>query len=149
MKASDVMTTGAATVHPQASLADAARIMVEYRISGLPVVNSDGKLVGMITERDFLRQENRFRPRWVDVLLGEPAAKTAIPLHDRRVEDVMSRAPVAIGLDMPVAEIVELMERHKIKRMPVVNNEKVVGIVSRANLLSALLRTEDRMTRTR
>lgn len=146
MKAGKVMTTGAATVRPDASLAEAARILIEHRISGLPVVNASGKLVGIVTEHDFLRKENGSRPRWLDVLLTEDAGQVARELHDRRVEDVMSKNPVSVGVETPVKDLLELMQRHRVKRIPVVSNDKVVGIVSRANLLLALSRRADRIS---
>ena len=147
MKAGEVMTTGAATVRPDASLAEAARILIDHRISGLPVVNASGKLVGIVTEHDFLRKENGPRARWLDVLLTEGAGQIAArDLHDRRVEDVMSRSPVSVGVETPVEELLELMQRHRVKRIPIVSNEKVVGIVSRADLLLALTRRANRMS---
>ena len=146
MKSGDVMTTGAATVRPDTSLGEAARIMLEHRISGLPVVDADEKLVGIVTERDFLRREDGERPRWIDVLLSEANGQiTARELHDRRVEDVMSKDPISVGLESPVDKLIELMERHGVKRLPVVANGKVVGIVSRANLLMALMRKTGRI----
>lgn len=141
MKVGDVMTTGAATVRLDASLAEAARIMVEHRISGLPVVDASGRLVGVLTEGDFLRRKDGDRPRWITVLLNDPDAHiTAKQLHDRRVEDAMSRNPVSVGVEASVDEVVDLMERHGIKRVPVVGDGKVIGIVSRGNLLLALTR---------
>lgn len=145
MKAGDVMTTGAATVRPDASLAEAARIMVEHRISGLPVVDASGRLVGVITEGDFLRRADQDRPRWISVLLSEPDAHiTAKQLHDRRVEEAMSPDPISVGVGASVDEVVDLMERHGVKRIPVVGDGKVIGIVSRANLLLALTRRINR-----
>lgn len=145
MKAGDVMTTGAATVRPEASLAEAARIMVENRISGLPVVGADGKLVGVVTEHDLLRRENGDRPRWLDVLLTDAAGQiTARALRDRRVEEVMSTNPVFAGPDTPLEVVFELMEGHGVKRIPVVSHGKVAGIISRANLLQAMMRKFDR-----
>jgi CBS domain-containing protein len=143
MKAGEVMTPGAATVRPDATLAEAARIMLEHRISGLPVVDADGTLVGIITERDFLRCEDGERPRWIDILLSARARITASELHRRRVAEVMSKEPIFIGVEAPVEDIVELMERYVVKRLPVVANGRVVGIVSRANLLLALARKAD------
>lgn len=146
MKAGDVMTTGAATVRPDASLAEAGRIMVEHRISGLPVVDDTGKLVGIITESDFLRRDDGKRPRWIDVLLSESNAQiTAKQLHDRRVEHAMSRNPISVDVRTPVEELIDLMERHGIKRVPIVADGRIVGIVSRANLVVALLRKMNRV----
>jgi CBS domain-containing protein len=147
MKAGDVMTTGAATVRPDASLAEAARIMLEHCISGLPIVDAEGKLVGIVTERDFLRREDGERPRWIDILLSKASAQiTASELRNRRVEEVMSKNPIGIGVETPVDEIIELIERHRVKRLPVVANGNVVGIVSRANLLLALTRKAGRVS---
>jgi CBS domain-containing protein len=143
MKAGDVMTTGAATVRPDASLADAARILTEHRISGLPVVAADGTLVGIVTEQDFLRQDDGKRPRWFNVLTETGGQAAARALQEKRVQDVMTRSPVSAGVETPVGELVALMERHGVKRLPVVENGKVIGIVSRANLVQALLRKAD------
>jgi CBS domain-containing protein len=137
MKAGDVMTTGAATIRPDASLADAARLMVEHRISGLPVIDRQDRLIGIITEDDFLSPERK--PRLVG-LLAEGAAKVASELNARRVEDIMTRDPVSVGADVPIEEAVELMTRHKVRRLPVVAQGKVVGILSRSNLMLAFLR---------
>jgi CBS domain-containing protein len=139
MKAADVMTTGAATVHADAALAEAARLMVEHRISGLPVVDGHDKLVGVITENDFLRAEQGGEPLLLE-LLADGGTKAAGVLSSRRVAELMSREPVTIGVDTPIQEIVALMTRHNIRRLPVVTERRVVGIVSRANLLLALLR---------
>src|SRR3546814_128794 len=76
MKVADVMTNGAATVRPDASLAEAARIMVEHGISGLPVVDESGRLVGILTEGDFLRRADQDRPRWISVLLSDSDARS-------------------------------------------------------------------------
>jgi CBS domain-containing protein len=139
MKAGDLMTTGAARVRPDASLAEAVRLMVEHRISGLPVVDAQDKLVGVITEGDFLRPDDGRPPHVLDILMGD-ATGAAGGLRSRRVEELMTREPVTVAAETPLEEVVALMNRHKVKRLPVVAQGKVVGIVSRANLLLALLR---------
>jgi CBS domain-containing protein len=139
MKAGDLMTTGAARIRPDAPLADAVRLMVEHRISGLPVVDAGDKLVGIITEGDFLRPDDGNMPHVLDILAGG-ATTVAGDLRSRRVEELMTRDPVAIAVETPLEEVVALMNRHKVKRLPVLTQGKVVGIVSRANLLLALLR---------
>jgi CBS domain-containing protein len=150
MKVGNIMTTGAATIRPDASLAEAARIMVEHRISGLPVVDASGRLVGVVTEGDFLRREDGDRPRWISVLLSDAGAQvTAKQLHERRVEETMSRNPISVGVEASVEEVVQLMERHRIKRVPVVAEGKVIGIVSRANLLLAATRRANRASEPR
>jgi CBS domain-containing protein len=148
MKAADIMTLGAATIRPDASIAQAAQLMLQYRISGLPVVDAAGDLVGIVTEGDLLRRaesgtEQR-RPRWLEFLLGPgKLADEYVHTHSRRVEDVMSRDPITVSPETPVSDVVEQMERQGIKRIPVAREGKVVGIISRANLLRGLARLAD------
>ena len=149
MKASDVMTVGAATIRSDASAPEAARLMLKYAISGLPVVDAAGHVVGIITEGDFLRRtetgtERQHRPRWLEVLLGPGRlADEYVHSHSRKVEEVMTRQVVTVAEETPVDEIARLMERHRIKRVPVTRDNTVVGIVSRANLLRGLARLAD------
>ena len=150
MKASDVMTVGAATIRSDASVPEAARLMLQYAISGLPVVDDAGHLVGIITEGDFLRRTETgtgrpHRPRWLEFLLGPGRlADEYVHSHSRKVEEVMTRQVVTVAEETPVEEIARLMERHRIKRVPVMRDDRVVGIVSRANLLRGLARQQTR-----
>src|SRR5215471_18463161 len=143
MKAHDVMTWGAITVGPDEPVLKAARLMLQNRISGLPVVDKEGQLVGMVTEGDFLRRgelgTQRQRPRWLEFLLGPgPLAAEYVRSSGQKVGEIMTIEPKTVTPDTPLDEIVRLMERHRIKRLPVVQDGKLVGIVSRANLLHAL-----------
>lgn len=138
MNAAEVMSTGAATVRPDTPLAEAAHLMVEHKISGLPVVDSHERLVGIISESDFLHPRGGRKPRLLELL--SEGAGTAGELSSLKVEELMTRDPVAIAVDTPIEEIVELMNRHGVRRLPVTTQGKVVGIVSRANLLHALVR---------
>jgi len=140
MKAGDVMTLGAATVRPDASLAEAARLMLEHRISGLPVLDDGGALLGIVTERDLLHGQGGKRPRWVELLNGAKAVAGDAKPDLGRVDQVMTRNVVSVDPGTPTAEVLELLDRHKIRRVPVVAEGKVVGIVSIANLLLALTR---------
>lgn len=148
MNAADIMTLGAATIRPDASIAQAAQLMLQYRISGLPVVDTAGILVGIVTESDLLRRaesgtEQR-RPRWLEFLMGpDRLADEYVYAHSRRVEDVISRNVITVSPQTPVSDVVGQMERQFIKRVPVVREGKVVGIVSRANLLRGLARLAD------
>jgi CBS domain-containing protein len=143
MKAHDVMTWGTITVEPEASVTRAVRLMLQNKISGLPVVDSDGQLIGMVTEGDFLRRgelgTERRRPRWLEFLLGPGRlAAEYVQSSGQKVSEIMTPEPKTITPETPLDEVVRLMERHRIKRLPVVQDGKVVGIVSRANLLHAL-----------
>jgi predicted transcriptional regulator len=115
--------------------------MLDHRISGLPVVDNDGALVGIVTEGDLLRErkDERERTRWLEIFVGsEKFGREARLSNLRTVGEVMTVPVVTVSEDTPVRDIVNLMERHGIKRMPVVRDKKVIGIVSRADLLRGL-----------
>jgi CBS domain-containing protein len=144
MKVSEVMTRRVISVSPKATILDAIRLMLKNRISGLPVIDDDGALVGMVTEGDFLRRAETGtaakRSRWLDAFVGpsEPA-QAYVRSHGVNVEDVMTHTPVTVASDNTLDKAVEKMERHKIKRLPVVRRGRVVGIISRANLMRGLV----------
>jgi CBS domain-containing protein len=142
------MTLGAATIQPNAPVAEAAQLMLQYRISGLPVIDAGGELVGIVTEGDLLRRSEsgteQQRPRWLEFLLGPGRlADEYVRSHGRQVKDVMTREVVTVSLETPAHEVVDQMEHHQVKRVPVLRDGKVVGIISRANLLRGLARLAD------
>ena len=126
-----------------ASVMRAVHLMLQNKISGLPVVDDKGSLVGIVTEGDFLRRgelgTQRHRPRWLEFLVGPGRlAEEYVHACGRKVDQIMTPDPYTVSVDTPVDEIVRLMEKHRIKRLPVVKDGKPVGVVSRANLLTAL-----------
>jgi CBS domain-containing protein len=130
-------TTGGAPV------TDAAATMVKYHISALPVVDDHGKLIGIITEGDLVHRvetdTERRRPWWLRLLADERAlAAEYIKSHSRAVRDVMTRDVVTATPETPLHEIASIFGRKSIKRVPIVENDQLVGIVSRANLVQAL-----------
>lgn len=135
MKTSDIMTLGAATIAQDAPLSRAVRILRDHRISALPVVDSNDLLVGLISEADFFRSS---APALAE-LLAMDADKRADILNACKVEEIMSRNLTTIGPDAAIEEAVKLMEQNTLKRIPVVSNSKVVGMLSRADLLRALI----------
>jgi CBS domain-containing protein len=143
MNAGDVMTPKVVSVGPDASIVEAMRLMLANRVSGLPVIAEGNKLVGIVTEGDFLRRAEtgtqRTRHRWVEFLMGPGRlADEYVRTHGRKVSEVMTPDPVTITEDTPLDAVVSLLEERRIKRLPVVRSGVVVGIVSRANLLHAL-----------
>jgi CBS domain-containing protein len=143
MKVSDVMTRRIVSVMPEATIGHAIRLMLDNHISGLPVIDDKDKLVGIVSEGDFLRRSEtgteRKRSRWLDAFLGQSApANDYVRSHGLKVKEVMTRKPITLQEDTPLDQVVHLMESHRVKRLPVVRGEKVVGIVSRANLMRAL-----------
>jgi CBS domain-containing protein len=143
MKAREIMSLEVVSVRPDASILEAVRLMLQNQISGLPVVDRQGTLVGVVTEGDFLRRAEtgtqRKRTRWIEFFMGPgQSADEYVHTHGRKVADVMTPAPITITEDTRLDEIVSLMEQRSVKRLPVVRQGRVVGIVSRANLLHAL-----------
>ncbi len=143
MLARDVMTTTVATVHPRTPLAEAVAKLVEGRISGLPVVDDQGALVGILTEGDLLRRvELGTVPQhsgWMRFLRGPGlAASEYVRTHTAAVEDVMTQAPTSATPATTLDDVVALMERHRVRRVPIVDDGKLVGLVSRADLVRAL-----------
>jgi CBS domain-containing protein len=144
MKASEVMTRDVLTVGPQTAVAEAIRLMLDNNVSGLPVLADNGKVVGILTEGDLLRRSEtgteRHRPRWLEILMGPGRmAGEYIRTHGRRVEEIMTTDLISVAPDTPLDEVVSLMERRRIKRVPVLDDDALLGIVSRADLLRSLL----------
>ncbi len=145
MKASEIMTRNVVTVGRNIPIAQAIRLMLDNGVSGLPVLGDDRKVVGILTEGDLLRRSEtgteRHRPRWLELLMGPGRmAGEYIRTHGRKVEEIMTRDLVGVTENAALEEIVELMERRRIKRVPVFAGDALVGIVSRADLLRALAR---------
>lgn len=143
MKVADVMTRRVTTVESGATVAEAAQLMLSRSISGLPVVTASGAVIGIVSEGDLLRRAEtgteRRRARWLEFLLGPGRiAEEYARSHARRVGEVMTRDVVTVTPETPLDQVVALMERHHIKRLPVLDHDRLVGIVSRANLLHAL-----------
>jgi CBS domain-containing protein len=143
MRAHQIMTRPVYSVLPEATIAEAANIMLQRHISGLPVVDAAGKLVGIVSEGDLIRRSEigtqRKRSRWLKFLLGAGAAATDfVHEHGRRISEVMTRDPLTITEETTLEEIVTSMETNGVKRLPVMRGDKLVGIVSRANLLQAV-----------
>lgn len=143
MRAHQIMTRKVVSVTPEHTVLQAVNLMLSSHVSGLPVVDKAGAVVGIVSEGDFLRRSEigtpRKRNRLLSFIFGYGrAAEDYVREHGRKVSEVMSLSPITIGEDAPLSEIVSVMERNRIKRVPVVRAGKLVGIVSRSNLMQAL-----------
>jgi CBS domain-containing protein len=143
MQAKDVMTQRVISVGSDAPVTEAVRLMLQNKVSGLPVLDAGGKLVGIVTEGDFLRRTEigtqKRRPRWLEFLIGPGRLATEyVQAAGHKVGEIMTRNPQTATETTPLEQIVQTMERYRIKRLPVVRGEQVIGIVSRANLMHAL-----------
>jgi CBS-domain-containing membrane protein len=143
MKARDVMVSPVITAKPYSSVKEVAKIFLERRISAVPVVDDQGKLVGIVSEGDLLHRTEagteRRRPWWLVALSGpDTLAEEYIKAHARKVADVMTRNVITAAPDAPIHEIATLLEKNAIKRVPIVRDGQLVGLVSRANLIQAV-----------
>jgi CBS domain-containing protein len=143
MRVKDVMTPKVISVGVDETVVNAARLMLQHQISGLPVVDKKGELVGIVSEGDFLRRgelgTRRRRPKWLEFLLGPgKLAQEYVHASSKKIEDVKTPDPRTIDDDESLETVVDMMERHRIKRIPVTRDGRVVGIISRANLMHAL-----------
>jgi CBS domain-containing protein len=143
MNVCDVMTHVPITVSADSSLEEAADLMVCNRISGLPVVDAAGALIGMITEGDLIRRAELgtggCQPGWLSSFFSPGrTAQDYVRTHGLRVREIMTNEVISVSPGMPLTDVVELMESQQVKRLPVLEDGKLVGIVSRADLLRAL-----------
>ena len=143
MKAADVMVTKVISVTPDVLVQDVAYILLSNRISAVPVVDDNGQLLGIVSEGDLMRRAEagtgRHRPWWLAMLTGRDIrAVDYVKEHSRKITDVMTGKVVTSTPDTSLEEIATLLEKNGIKRVPIVKDGKMVGIVSRANLLQAL-----------
>jgi CBS domain-containing protein len=141
---SDIMTRDVVSIAPDEMIDTAIDLMLSRQISGLPVIDGDGKLVGILTEGDLLRRPElgaqHARSSWRDAFLGmRGAVQKYVHSHGVRVKDVMTRDPVVVAEDTSLDEVARLMETRAIKRLPVTRNGEVIAIVSRASLMRALV----------
>ena len=142
MQARDIMTPDVICVAPDTPLAEVVQVMLEHRISAVPVLDN-GTLVGIVSEGDLLRRVETGTDappsRWLELVhSGDSRAKDYVKTHGRRAEEVMTRSVITVSEDASVAQIARILASHRFRRVPVMRGERLVGIVSRANLLQAL-----------
>ena len=143
MKAADVMVSNVITVGGNASIGEVAAILLNNNISGAPVVGEKGELVGIVSEGDLIRRPETGTSKrhswWLELLSNERTlAAEYVKSHSRKVADVMTPDVITARPDTPLGEIAAMLERNRIKRVPIVEGGKIVGLVSRANILQAL-----------
>jgi CBS domain-containing protein len=143
MKAADVMVSNVITVGINASIGEVAAVLLNNHISGAPVVNEKGELVGIVSEGDLIRRPEigtaKRHSWWLELISNKWASATEyIKSHSRKIADVMTRDVITAKPDTPLGDIASMLERNRIKRVPIVEGGKLVGLVSRANILQAL-----------
>ncbi|KRQ03172.1 CBS domain-containing protein [Bradyrhizobium manausense] len=143
MRAHQIMSRRVVTIRPNAPVADAVKVMLAHHISGLPVVDPAGTLVGILCESDFLRRPEigtaHERNRLLTMLRGaDRTAAEFVKEHGRTVEQVMTRQPVSTTEQAPLVEVADMMERRHLNHVPVMRGERIVGIITRSDFLSAV-----------
>jgi CBS domain-containing protein len=144
MKASDIMTSQVITVGPDTAVRHIAALLFKHRISALPVLEN-GKLVGIVSEGDLLHRHEigtegtaRSSSWWLQLLSADRSVAEYVKSHATRAHDIMTKDVISVAPDTPIAEIAKLLEKHRVKRVPVLQGGRLVGIVSRSNLVQAL-----------
>jgi CBS-domain-containing membrane protein len=144
MKASDIMTAQVITVNPNTAVRHIAALLFKHRISAVPVLEN-GKLVGILSEGDLLHRHEigtectvRSGSWWLRLLSADRSVAEYVKSHATRARDIMTKDVISIAPDTPIAQIAKLLEKHGVKRVPVLQGERLVGIVSRSNLVQAL-----------
>jgi len=150
MRAIDVMIRDVVTVRPDTDVADAVKLLSEHDVSALPVLDAAGNLVGMLSEADLIHRveigTEKHRPWWQEAVSGASTlAADFAKSHGKKVGEIMTSGAVSVSEETPLSEIATLFERKRIKRVPVVEDGKLVGIVSRSNLIQALASVVGRM----
>lgn len=143
MNAEDVMTKVVVTAPPSASVVELAQMMVQHRISALPIVVDDQQLVGIVTESDLIHRAEthteRKRKWWVDMFVdSDMKSREFVREHGIRAEHVMSRVVITVAGTMPLSEVASILDTHRIRRVPVLKDHRIVGMISRSDLVRAL-----------
>jgi len=143
MRAADVMVKDVISVAPGASVREVASLMLERRISGVPVVDGERRVLGILSEGDLIRRPELGTDKhagWLSVFLSEDeSARDFVKTHGMTAREVMSQPAICVAPDTPLAAVVRLMERHRVKRLPVVAHGRLAGLLTRADLLRALV----------
>jgi len=142
MNASDIMTSKVVTVHPDTSVGTVARLLLDNKISAAPVIDKEDRVVGMVSERDLLGRPSKrsLRGRWLRLFNDEAVfLEELATARQLTAQDVMSRRVFSVSDQAPIDVVARLMHRHRLKRVPVLRDGKLVGIVSRADLLDAFV----------
>jgi CBS domain-containing protein len=143
MRALDVMVRDVVTVHPDMDVAEAVKLLIEHDVSALPVLNNEGNLVGVLSEADLIHRAEigteKHRPWWLEAVTGgSTLAEEFAKSHGKKVGEVMTDGVISVTEETPLSEIAALFERKRIKRVPVVKDGRLVGVVSQSNLIQAL-----------
>jgi CBS domain-containing protein len=145
VRVEDFMTRRVVTITPDATLLAAAKLMLEHRVGGLPVLDASARIIGIFSESDLLREESKGGSPWLQMMVG-PDGEPAEPprLDARKVGDIMTRQPITIAPDASIAQACRLLHERRLRRLPVVEGDKLVGMIARADLVRAVAVSAER-----
>ena len=147
MRVEDFMTRRVVTITPDTTLLAAAKLMLEHRVGGLPVLDASARIIGIFSESDLLREEGEDGSPWLQMMVGPDGEPAALPrLDTRKVGDIMTRQPITIAPDTSIAQACRLMHEHRLRRLPVVEGDKLVGMIARAYLVRAVAVSAEKAT---
>lgn len=148
MKVGDIMVKDVVAVGPETAVREVATLMLERRISGVPVIDAERRVLGIVSEGDLIRrpeiETDHARTGWLGIFVSaEDRARDFVKSHGRKAGEVMTRPALCVAPDTPLTEVVRLMERNRVKRLVVVEHGKLAGLVTRADLLRAMVAHQD------
>jgi CBS domain-containing protein len=147
VRVEDFMTRRVVTITPDTTLLTAAKLMLEHRVGGLPVLDASARIIGIFSESDLLREEGEDGSPWLQMMVGPDGEPAALPrLDTRKVGDIMTRQPITIAPDTSIAQACRLMHEHRLRRLPVVEGDKLVGMIARADLVRAVAVSAEKAT---
>jgi CBS domain-containing protein len=147
VRVEDFMTRRVVTITPDTTLLAAAKLMLEHRVGGLPVLDASARIIGIFSESDLLREEGEDGSPWLQMMVGPDGEPAALPrLDTRKVGDIMTRQPITIAPDTSIAQACRLMHEHRLRRLPVVEGDKLVGMIARADLVRAVAVSAEKAT---
>ncbi len=147
MPVEDFMTRRVVTITPDTTLLAAAKLMLEHRVGGLPVLDASGRIIGVFSEGDLLRQEGKDEDGspWLQIMVGQQGKPAEPPqLESRKVEDIMTREPITIAPSASIADACRLLHEHQLRWLPVVEGDKLVGVIARADLVRAVAESAEK-----
>jgi CBS domain-containing protein len=139
VRVEDFMTRRVVTITPETTLLAAAKLMLEHRVGGLPVLDGSGRMIGIFSESDLLREEGEDGSPWLRMMVGPDGEPVEPPrLDTRKVHQFMTRQPATIAPGASIAQACRLLHEHRLRRLPVVEDDKLVGMIARADLVRAV-----------
>jgi CBS domain-containing protein len=149
VRVEDFMTRRVITITPDTTFLAAAKLMLEHRVGGFPVVDASGRIIGVFSESDLLREESKGDDGspWLKMMVGPDGTPAALPRLDTlKVGDFMTSRPTTIAPNASIAQACHLLHEYRLRRLPVVENDKLVGMIARVDLVRAVAESAEKVS---